>query len=225
MPQEEALSTVDPVQDDTVLLAIQGPDAARLIEAVVGEMPGKFRCMETTFAGGSLWMAGTGYTGERGAEVAVPVGAGEQLLEAFLGAGAVPCGLGARDTLRLEMGYPLWGQDLDPTTTPLEAGLGWVVAWDHEFVGKPALEAQRAHGIPKELVAFKTGSRRIPRHGYALCSGESTGAVASGNFSPILEGGIGMGYVAPPPRTDHLEMDVRGTWTPVERVKPPFIER
>ena len=213
-----------PLREETVLLAVQGPESAQVLEKAIGLVPGRFRVATGEFAGGPLWTAGTGYTGERGAEVAVPKENGEELLQALLDAGAVPCGLGARDTLRLEMGFPLWGQDLDEQTTPLEAGLGWVVAWDHDFVGRDALQEQRDAGIGKELVAFKTHDRRPARHGYALRSADSTGVVASGNFSPVLEVGIGMGYMTPPLRDDALlELDVRGTWQPVDRVNPPFI--
>ena len=173
-----------------------------------------------------MWAAGTGYTGERGAEVAVPNDNGPALLDALLSAGATPAGLGARDTLRLEMGYPLWGQDLDEQTSPLEAGLAWVVSWDHDFLGRKALERQRDAGLTKQLVAFRTADRRPPRHGYELRSSDSIGAVASGNFSPVLEVGIGMGYISPPIGDDApLELDVRGNWQAVERVDPPFIRR
>jgi aminomethyltransferase len=213
-----------PLREETVLLAVQGPESAQVLERAIGLVPGRFRVATGEFAGGPLWTAGTGYTGERGAEVAVPKENGAELLQALLDAGAVPCGLGARDTLRLEMGFPLWGQDLDEQTTPLEAGLGWVVAWDHDFVGKDALQTQRDAGIEKELVAFKTHDRRPARHGYDLRSADSAGVVASGNFSPVLEVGIGMGYMTPPPRDDALlELNVRGTWQPVDRVHPPFI--
>jgi aminomethyltransferase len=224
--QGEGRLDVDPIQDDTVLIAVQGPQAPDVIEAVAGMMPGRFRCVAASYCGAPLWMAGTGYTGERGAELAVPISAAEDVFRAFLDAGAAPCGLGARDTLRLEMGYPLWGQDLDPSTTPLEAGLGWVVAWDHDFVGRSALERQRAEGIDRELVGFRTVDRRVPRHGYRLRCGRSNGEVASGNFSPVLERGIGMGYLSPqPPPDEPLEVEIRGVWTPLERVTPPFIDR
>lgn len=216
----------EPVRSDTALLAVQGPDSAKALEAAVGVVPGRFRVATGVFAGGPLWIAGTGYTGERGAEVAVPAAQAEPLLEAVLAAGAVPCGLGARDTLRLEMGYPLWGQDLDETTSPLEANLGWVVDWDHEFVGRTALEHQRERGMAKRLVAFRTGDRRPPRHGYRLRAGEAEGVVASGNFSPVLGVGIGMGYLVPPPQQGApLELEVRGNWTAVTPAEPPFIPR
>lgn len=219
-------STAMPVRDETVLLAVQGPDSAQVLEQVVGIVPGRFRVVTGEFAGGPMWAAGTGYTGERGAEIAVPNETGPALLEALLTAGATPAGLGARDTLRLEMGYPLWGQDLDEATTPLEAGLGWVVSWDHDFRGKAALQQQRDNGLAKQLVAFRTADRRPPRHGYPLRSGESIGSVASGNFSPVLEVGIGMGYLSPPiSDAAPLELDVRGDWQAVVRVDPPFIAR
>lgn len=215
---------VEPVRTETVLLAVQGPQALGVIGNVLGLSPGRFRVVQGEYAGGPLWVAGTGYTGERGAEMAVPAYAGTRLLRELVEAGAVPCGLGARDTLRLEMGYPLWGQDLDEYTTPLEAGLEWVVDWEHEFVGKAALEAQRADGLTKRLVGFRLAGRRIPRPGYDLRVGESLGAVASGNFSPVLGCGIGMGYVAPPTDSPDVAVDIRGDWHDAKRVEPPFIE-
>lgn len=217
---------VAPRRRDTVLLAVQGPQAPVAIEHVLGSAPGRFRVATGAFAEGPYWAAGTGYTGEPGAEIAVPVGQGARLLDAFLDAGAVPCGLGARDTLRLEMGYPLWGQDLDETTSPLEAGLSWVVAWDHEFVGRPALQAQRDRGLAKQLIAFRTQGRVIPRHGYPMRAGASVGAVSSGNFSPTLGHGIGMGYLAPPLGDGgEIEVQVRGAWHTAEIVKLPFLPR
>jgi aminomethyltransferase len=215
-----------PVQSETVLLAVQGPDSSGVIERTLGVVPGRFRVMTGEFEGGPLWSAGTGYTGERGAEIAVPSENGEALLARILDSGATPCGLGARDTLRLEMGFPLWGQDLDEDTTPLEAGLGWVVDPNHEFVGREAILAQQVDGLRKQLVGLKTGDRRPPRHGYRLRCADSTGTVTSGNFSPVLEVGIGMGYLSPAPDPDApIELEMRGEWRQVERVDPPFLER
>jgi len=219
-------ATVTAIRGDTVLAAVQGPESPGVVEAVIGEMPGRFRVISGDFAGDWFRAGGTGYTGERGAEIAVPATSGAALFEAILEAGAVACGLGARDTLRLEMGYPLWGQDLDETTSPLEAGLGWVVEWDHDFVGKPALLAQQQNGFDRHLVAFSTEGRQIPRHGHALRAGSGGGAVTSGNFSPTLGYGIGMGYVAPPmPESTPIEVEIRGTWVPTKRVDPPFIDK
>lgn len=226
LAEGEGAVSIDTVQDDTVLLAVQGPDSPTIVEQVVGVVPGRFRVEYGEYEGASMWIAGTGYTGERGFEIAVPTGRGARLLEGLLDAGAVPCGLGARDTLRLEMGYPLWGQDLGPDITPLEAGLDWVIRWDHEFVGRAALQAQQGEGVGRSLTGFVMGDRRPPRGGYALRSGESTGSVVSGNFSPILERGIGMGFMSPPVAAgDPIEVEVRGNWEPAVVVEPPFIER
>ncbi len=217
---------VESVQESTVLLAVQGPDALALVSDVLGSAPKRFRVAEGEFAGHPLVMAGTGYTGERGAEVAVPAVAGDALWRALSRAGAVPCGLGARDTLRLEMGYPLWGQDLDPATTPLEAGLEWVVDFDHEFVGRDALVSQRDGGVTKTLIGFAMEDRRIPRRGYPLRAGGASGEVTSGNYSPVLEQGIGMGYVSPAAAAgDPVEVEVRGTPAPARRMDPPFVTK
>ena len=216
---------VDPIRETTALIAVQGPQARGAMETVLGAAPRRFRVDLGRFHGVGYIAAGTGYTGERGGEIAVPVAVGEALFEALVDAGAVPCGLGARDTLRLEMGYPLWGQDLDETTTPLEADLGWVVDWDHPFVGRTALEAQRAVGVSRALVGFRTDGRAIPRRGYAIRAGASTGAVTSGNFSPVLDCGIGMGYLRPPTDAARVDVEIRGDWVPADVVTPPFIER
>jgi aminomethyltransferase len=189
-------------------------------------MPGRFRVEHGVFAGSWYRSAGTGYTGERGAEIAVPAENGAELFRALIAAGATPVGLGARDTLRLEMGYPLWGQDLDEGTTPLEAGLGWVVSWDHGFVGRGALIRQEEEGLRKQLVGFQTEGRAIPRNGYRLRRGSEGGTVTSGNFSPSLGRGIGLGYIAV---TDDdpvdLEVEIRSRWLEVEEVEPPFLSR
>ena len=223
---EAGTAAVTPIRGDTVLAAVQGPESPQIVETVIGKMPGRFRVIEGEFGDSWFRAGGTGYTGERGAEIAVPAASGEALFSAILGAGAVACGLGARDTLRLEMGYPLWGQDLDETTTPLEADLGWVVDWNHDFVGKPAVEGQRQNGIPRRLVAFSCEGRQIPRHGHSIRAGDATGTVTSGNFSPTLGHGIGMGYLTPPPDADvPIEVEIRDEWVPAARVDPPFIHR
>jgi len=219
-------TSLQAIQAGTVLLAVQGPDSPRVLEEVIGVTPGRFRVGAGTFRGGPMWFAGTGYTGEKGAEIAVPIENGTELFGALVAAGATPCGLGARDTLRLEMGYPLWGQDLDEDTTPLEAGWRWVVDWDHDFVGKSALLAEGDRGVKKRLVSFRAADRRPPRHGYELRSDASIGVVTSGNFSPVLGVGIGMGYLSPPMEPGApLKMDVRGKWVALEPVTLPFLDR
>ncbi len=214
---------IRPVRDETVLLAVQGPTTPAGLEEVLGAVPGRFRVIAGEFAGSRYWAAGTGYTGERGAEVCVPAETAATVLDAVLGTGAVPCGLGARDTLRLEKGYPLWGQDLDAETTPLEAGLEWVVDWDHEFVGKEALERQRRAGLAKELIGFKLSSRRVPRPGSVVTVGDSSGVVSSGNFSPTLGVGIGLAYVAPPTAAEDVAVTIRSDTHPAQRIEPPFV--
>ncbi len=212
---------VTDLRPTTVLLAVQGPGAPALLETVVGFAPKRFRVIDQP----PVLAAGTGYTGEPGAELVIPIEHASPVFDSLIAAGAVPCGLGARDTLRLEMGFPLWGQDLDTKTSPLEAGLDWVIGWDHEFVGKGALETQRAKGTKRSLIAFAFDDRRVPRHDYALRCGGSTGTVTSGNFSPTLGVGIGMGYVAPAnPEASTVGVEVRGEWFTARRVNPPFLE-
>ncbi len=209
----------------SVLLAVQGPNAPGLVESTIGFMPGRFRVASGTFEGFDVTAAGTGYTGEKGAEIFISADGAHALWDALVAAGAMPCALGARDTLRLEMGYPLWGHDLDALTSPLEAGLGWVVSWDHEFVGKAALEAQKGN-LAKKLVAFSTPGRAIPREGYAVTTDTGMGTVSSGNFSPILQHGIAMAYVSPPPGPDEsITVEIRRKPIPGEFASLPFIDR
>ncbi|MDK1019618.1 MAG: glycine cleavage system aminomethyltransferase GcvT [Actinomycetota bacterium] len=217
--------TVNPVRSSTALLAVQGPTAREIVEATLGFMPGRFRVSRGTFAGRDVVVAGTGYTGERGAEICIAREGGSALWGALTAAGATPAGLGARDTLRLEMGYPLWGQDLGPDTSPIEAGLERVIAWDHDFVGRDMLLAQR--GTPRKLlIAFITEGRAIPRHGYRVQAGDSRGAVTSGNFSPTLGHGIALAYLTPPPLPDApITVMIRGDATPATRVSLPFLEK
>ncbi len=216
--------TIERGREATAFLAVQGPRAPELLELVLGWRPGRFRVTTLDWQGHELLAAGTGYTGEKGGEIMADAAIAGGLFEALCDAGAHPVGLGARDTLRLEMGYPLWGQDLDLSTTPLEAGLGWVVGWDHDFVGRDVLEDQCANGISKRLIGFRFEGRTIGRHGYPMRCGTAEGRVTSGNFSPTLEVGIGMGYVAPPPGDhDTLEVQIRGNWETAARQDPPFI--
>jgi aminomethyltransferase len=217
---------IESIRETTALVALQGPDAPDVFDKVFGLMPAHFGVTTGTFDGAEVQIAGTGYTGEVGGEIAIADTHAVSMFRALLDAGAAACGLGSRDTLRLEMGYPLWGQDLDPDTTPLEAGLRWVVAWDHDFVGKEALERQREEGVHKRQIAFEMLGRQIPRHGYAMRAGSSIGTVASGNFSPTLGKGIGLGYLAPPADPEApVEIEIRGRWEPARRVRLPFVRR
>ncbi len=213
---------VDDIRPTTVLLAVQGPTASTLLSEVLGEAPVRFRTLEV----GGIRSAGTGYTGERGGELCVEVGAAGRLFESLVGAGARPCGLGARDTLRLEAGLVLWGADIDVTTTPLEAGLEFAVDWDHDFVGRAALETQRSSGITRRLTGLVMDGRGIPRSGHAVRSGGSKGVVTSGNISPILGTGIALAYLSPPAAVGtEVEVEIRGAWTPATVTSPPFHRR
>ena len=214
-------ATVEDLRPSTVSVAIQGPEAPELIERVLGFVPRRFRTAEGVFDRRPAWAAGTGYTGERGGEVVVPLESASALANALADAEVPPCGLAARDTLRLEAGLPLWGQDMNSSTTPLEVGLAFAVDFEHEFVGRAALVAQRSEGVPRHPVAFRTEGRRIPRHGMALRAGTSTGIVTSGNFSPVLECGIGIGLMSGA-ADGPLHLELRGEWVAIEEVRPPF---
>jgi aminomethyltransferase len=159
-------------------------------------------------------------------EIAVPAASAAALWDAVANAGIQPAGLGARDTLRLEAALPLHGHEIGPGITPLQAGLGWVVAWSKDdFRGRAALAAEKARGIDRHLVGVSTEGRRPPRAGCPiLVGGEAVGVVTSGNFSPTLGHGIALGFV--PPRVDvgaTVEIDVRGTLLPAAVVDTPFV--
>lgn len=201
---------------DTAMVAIQGPDAPGVIEGITGSAPERFRVGETERG----WIqAGTGYTGERGGELIVPRSDIAALIERLEDSVAAPCGLGARDTLRLEAGLPLWGQDMDATVDPYRAGLGFAVDLDHDFVGREALDPEVSPG----RIRFTTGSRRVPRAGQRVLNAEGSdvGEVTSGTFSPVRSEGIGMAYLES--RPDSLFVDIRGRAVPIEIVPGAFI--
>lgn len=218
------------ITHERALLAVQGPNAADRLATVWPDAAavGRFRVAHAEWQGVECTVAGTGYTGERGVEIAVPTAAAASLWEAITGAGVVPAGLGARDTLRLEAGLPLHGQELGAGITPLQAGLGWVVAWDKgSFRGRDALAAERERGVARHLVGITTEGRRPPRRGCpVLVAGEPVGEVTSGNFSPVLGHGIALAFVPPSVAVgDEVAVDVRGTLLPGMVVKPPFVGR
>ncbi|MGA8040215.1 MAG: glycine cleavage T C-terminal barrel domain-containing protein, partial [Acidimicrobiia bacterium] len=166
--------------------------------------------------------AGTGYTGERGGEICADAVTGERLLEELMARSVDPCGLAARDTLRLEAGLALWGADIDETTTPLEADLEFVVSMDHEFNGREALQGQVRLGVGRRLSGFVLDQKGIPRHGYQVRSGLSTGVVTSGNLSPMLDKGIGLAYFSPPVDEGAVEVEIREKWVGGHLARPPF---
>jgi aminomethyltransferase len=212
------------------VIAVQGPDARRKLATVAPEAAAvaRFRVTRFFWKGVECVAAGTGYTGEDGVECSVPVEIAPTFWQAVLDAGIPPAGLGARDTLRLEAGFPLHGHELGPGITPLQAGLGWVVGWDKgDFRGRSALERERALGPRRILRGLLAGSRQPPRDGAAVLAGTSAiGMVTSGNFSPVLGRGIAMAFLD----TDHdvavgaeLTIDVRGRNLSARVVDLPFV--
>lgn len=221
------------VSAETGLVAVQGPRAealvARLSDVAVAGL-GYYRFAHGRVGGVRTLISRTGYTGEDGFELYVGAADAERLwtalLDAGAGDGAAPIGLGARDTLRLEMKYALYGNDIDRSTNPLEAGLGWVVKpAKGEFVGRAAIERVRAEGVRRRLVGLEMADRAIARHGYrVLADGAEAGVVTSGSYGPSVERSIAMAYVP----TGHaavgteLAVEVRGQPRPARVVKTPF---
>lgn len=216
-------------------LAIQGP-ASRAVFAHVFASDGATYPERNTIqfgstSGGMMWLCGTGYTGEEGFEFFMPASEAEawfrKIIDAVKAEGGVVCGLGARDTLRLEMGYPLNGNDLAPTRTPLQSGLAFFVDLDkEEFVGRDALVKQKAEGLPDKLTAFRmVGTAPPPRPHYTVFwNGKQVAEIASGTLSPSLGKGIGMAYLplaASKPGTP-IEIEIRGRRFPAETCKKPF---
>jgi aminomethyltransferase len=217
----------DDVTASRAIIAVQGPTARATLATVSPEASAveRLHVREIVIDGVTVVVSGTGYTGEDGVELAVPADAAGAVWDALIAAGAQPAGLGARDTLRLEAGYPLHGPELGAGITPLQAGLGWVVAWDKgDFRGRAALEAERERGLSRRLRGFTVPGRQPPRQGYAiLVDGKPSGEVTSGNFSPMLGHGIALGFVPPAvePGSD-VAIEMRGQPVAATVVKPPF---
>jgi aminomethyltransferase len=188
----------------------------------------RFHVVEITWRGTTCIVAGTGYTGEDGVEIAVSAAAAPELWEALLDAGILPAGLGARDTLRLEAGLPLHGHELGRGITPAQAGLDWVVAWSKgDFRGRDALETERKRGIERILRGLEVEGRQPPRAGYkVVLDGAVVGEVTSGNFSPTLGRGIALAFLPPPLKAGaSVSVDARGQRIPAQVVYPPFVTR
>ncbi len=221
---EQPGTTVADLRERTVMLAVQGPEAPRVIEDVLGDRPGRFRVASAERDSTEVAMAGTGYTGEPGAEICLHPEVAAGVVDELVAAGSSPVGLGARDTLRLEAGLSLWGADIDETVTPLEAGLSSFVSFEHDFVGRDALLSQREGGVARSRVSFTLDGRGVPRHGHKVRSaGGSQGAVTSGNMSPMIGLGVGLALMEPPPGADEpLEVEIRDRWVPATQKQPPF---
>jgi aminomethyltransferase len=202
------------VADRFAMLAVQGPHARQVLRSALGiELPPRFQVSRVRLGGRPALACGTGYTGEDGVELLVDPEVVSRLWAELLDAGVVPCGLGARDTLRLEVNYPLHGNELTPQRNPIEAGLGWCCKEETGFIGADAVSRARAKGTAEQLVAFKIEGQGIPRQGNpVLHDGERVGAVTSGTYSPSLEIGAGMAYVNSELAEvgTEIEIDVRG---------------
>lgn len=222
--------------DEIALLAIQGPkslDVLKKLTSVNLSSIEYYHFTQGKVSGIDMTISRTGYTGEFGFEIYFPIAHAEKIwndiFEAGKEFGIAPIGLGARDTLRLEMGYCLYGNDIDQTTNPLEAGLGWITKLNKtDFTAKPVLEKIKADGVKRKLVGFVFSEKAVPRHGYNIViNGSVSGVVTSGTFSPSLEKGIAMGYV---PINNSavgakIQVDVRGKLMDATIVPLPFLKR
>jgi aminomethyltransferase len=197
--------------DRFAMLAVQGPDARHIVRSVAdGSLPPRMHCCERTVAGASTLVCGTGYTGEDGVELLIDPSEAPQTWDALVEHGATPVGLGARDTLRIEVCFHLYGNDMSEERNPIEAGLGWCCKEETGFIGSEAIAEARQNGAPEKLVPFVIDGPGIARAGNPVIGG---GEVTSGTYSPCLERGIGMAYVSAQraePGT-RIEIDVRGT--------------
>ncbi|MGG6242272.1 glycine cleavage system aminomethyltransferase GcvT [Nodosilinea sp. AN01ver1] len=215
---------------DRALISIQGPAAAALLQPHTPhslDQLGRFAHRDTVLLGQPAWLARTGYTGEDGFEIMTDPDTALALWQTLSAEGVAPCGLGARDTLRLEAAMALYGQDIDDTTSPLEAGLSWLVHLDEkgDFIGRSRLEAQKAQGVSRRLVGLVMEGRHIARHGYpVLHQGDRVGTVTSGTLAPTLNLPIALAYVAAPLAKvgQILEVEVRGEPRAAKVVKRPF---
>ena len=220
--------------DELATIALQGPSAVKLLQPLVPDADlnalRRNAHVEATVEGERMLVARTGYTGERGLELFPPSERVSALFERLLGLeGVKPCGLGARDTLRLEAGNRLYGQDMDDDTNPFEAGVEWVVNFDKgDFVGRDALLPIREKGPSRKLIGFETVERAVPRHGAAVyVDGESVGVVTSGSFAPSLGRNVGFAFVPPTaaePGTE-IGVEIRGNPSPARVVETPFFKR
>lgn len=217
------------------LIALQGPEAVAQLQSLVSidlNQVKLYRHTTTTIDTLPVWIARTGYTGEDGFELLLKNRDGQALWERFLSLGITPCGLGARDTLRLEAAMALYGQDIDATTSPLEAGLDWLIHWPKpDFIGRSALLAQKDAGLERQLVGLEMEGKAIARHGYEIVDPQQPeqqiGQITSGSFAPTLGRAIALGYV--PPTLSQpgqpLGIKIRSRIYPAHVVARPFYRR
>ena len=224
-------ATMDIVTDKLAMIAVQGPSAVAILDAMTPyelSQVRPFRIVEAPVFGTNALLARTGYTGEDGFEVMLPSGSAIALWEALTEAGVTPCGLGARDVLRLEAGLLLHGTDMDIRTNPYEAGLDRFVALEKESVYAAALRQVASQGVGRKLTGFRMLERGVPRHGYTILQdNREVGEVTSGGYSPTLDSYIGLGYVAMELTApgSRFVVDIRGRQTEAEAVALPFYSR
>jgi aminomethyltransferase len=219
--------------DRWTILAIQGPTSFDVFDAVFAGSKATDLALhswsELDVFGAPGFVARTGYTGERGFELYAPAAKAAETFDNLLNAGGVPVGLGARDTLRLEMGYALYGHELAIETDPLEANLGWTLAWDTPFRGRDALLKIKDAGPARKLVGIECVDRGVPRQGYPVwLESERIGEVTSGNHSPSLGRGIALAFVGrerAPVVGTRVDIEARGRRIPGDIVKPPFLKK
>ena len=214
---------------DLAMIAVQGPNARQKAATLLDPgLAAKAMDLGPFFGvpAGDWFVARTGYTGEDGWEIMLPTGAAAGFWDRLRQAGVMPCGLGARDTLRLEAGMNLYGSDMDETESPLESGLAWTIAWepqDRDFIGRAALAEQKARGVPRKQVGLVLGDRAVLRsHQKVIVPAIGEGEVTSGTFSPTLERSIGLARV-PSQTTDRCEVEIRGRLLVATVVRPPFV--
>ena len=214
------------VADRYAMLAVQGPHARQIVASTLGiELPERMHAAAVQIGRRPALACGTGYTGEDGVELLIDPEVAAPIWAELLDAGVVPCGLGARDTLRLEVCFPLHGNELSPERNPIEAGLGWCCMEETGFVGSEAIARARAEGTAETLVAFKLADKGIPREGNpVLHGGAEVGVVTSGTFAPSLELGAGMAYVNSELAEvgTEIEIDVRGKHRPARIASKPL---
>jgi len=232
--REKMTFAMEDVTMETAMAAIQGPKVIEIVGTMSREIPGlkRYRFAEKSLMIAKLTVSRTGYTGEDGFEILVERGAAVAVWNALLAAGKdlglMPCGLGARDLLRLEMGYLLSGTDFDGTQSTLETGPAWAIKWDHAFIGREAMMKQKERGGYRKLVGLELQNRGIPRHGYPVVVGNrEVGMVTSGTLSPILQKGIALAYVDAELTKENTELAVRirDNYVRAIVVKPPFIRK
>ncbi|MEE8495516.1 MAG: glycine cleavage system aminomethyltransferase GcvT [Xanthomonadales bacterium] len=214
-------------QHELAMIAVQGPQArARVLSLLPTADATAVAALQpfTAEHHGELFIARTGYTGEDGFELSLPAEQAEDLWQRLLAAGVAPCGLGARDTLRLEAGMNLYGQDMDEYVTPLESGLGWTVAMEDErrFIGREALESQQAAGVSRRLVGLVLEGRGILRPRQKVLTARGEGETTSGGFAPTLQKAIALARI-PVGADDSCEVEIRGKLLPARIVKAPFV--